>query len=76
MSGLSRIILRAMMWGSLGIGLFAALIAGTLAYALYGGETGLSAGQNPEAGLIILSGLAALCLVLALAVRRELNKHL
>ena len=74
MTVLSRIILRVMMWGSVGIGAFAAVIASVLAYALYGNDTGMSAGQHPGVGLAFLSGLALLCFALTLVVRRELKK--
>ncbi|MCB1387841.1 MAG: hypothetical protein H6878_13955 [Rhodobiaceae bacterium] len=78
MNALTRLIMKAMMWGAFLIGLVLSALSATVWFAIQGGngaEGGVSAGQNPEAGLAVMGGLALVAFVLAFVVRREIRKH-
>ena len=76
MGALGRFIMSAVMWVAVAIGIITSALAGTIWYAMNnaGAQGGLSAGQNPQAGLAILVMLALTSFALAFFLRRELRR--
>ena len=78
MNALTRLIMKAMMWGAFLIGLVLSGLCGAIYYAILnssGEGGGISAGKNPEVGIAIMAGLALIAFILAFVVRREIKKH-
>ncbi|MFN0263821.1 hypothetical protein ACKTEK_08080 [Tepidamorphus sp. 3E244] len=78
MNALTRLIMKAMMWCSLLLGLVLSGLSAAVWFAIQNGNGssgGVSAGANPETGFFVLAGLALIAFILAFIVRRELKKN-